>query len=266
MPERRGLPEFVGRAGGRGYSALNPTTKLVAAFSAALIAFAAGGWLVPVAILAVVLAAAASAGVLRRLLPYLLAAIPLVISIMLVNTFLYPGAEDVLFRLGPFAATGSGLAAASQATLRVAVLALSVALFALTTRTDELVDDLERRGLGRRPTFVISAAVGTVPRMVERAREIVDAQRARGMDTQGGLRSRMRGLVPLAGPLVLSALSEVEQRTMALEARAFAAPGRRTVLRAYPDSAAQRMLRWGLALLTVVVIVAALAGALDWLP
>ena len=33
---------------------------------------------------------------------------------------------------------------------------------------------------------------------------------------------------------------------MALEARAFAAPGKRTVLRAYPDSAAQRALRWGL--------------------
>jgi len=249
-----------------GYRALNPTTKLVGALAAALVAFAAGGLAVPLLILAVVLVGAASAGVVRRLLPYLLAAIPIVVSILLVNTFLFPDAQQVLFRLGPFAATAEGLTAALEATLRVGVLAMSVGLFALTTRTEELVDDLERRGLGRRATFVLSTAVGTVPRMVERAREIVDAQRARGMDTQGGLVRRARGLVPLAGPLVLGALTGVEQRTMALEARAFAAPGRRTVLRAYPDSALQRVVRWALLALTIAVVVAAATGGLSWLP
>lgn len=220
----------------------------------------------PLVILAVVVVGAVSAGITRRLVPYLLAASPIVLSIMLVNTFLYPGAQDTIFQVGPLTATLTGLTVALQATLRVVVLALSVALFALTTRTDELVDDLERRGLGRRASFVISAAIGTVPRMVERAREIVDAQRARGMDTQGGILPRLRGVLPLAGPLVLSALTDVEQRTMALEARAFAAPGRRTVLRPYPDSSAQRLLRWALLLLTVAAIVAALGGWLAWLP
>ena len=222
--------------------------------------------MVPLAILAVALAGSASAGVTRRLVPYLLAALPIVISILLVNTFLYPGAQDALFQLGPFTATGTGLSAATQATLRVLVLALSVAVFALTTRTSDLVDDLERRGLGRRATFVISAAVGTVPRLVERAREIVDAQRARGLDTEGGLLARVRGLVPLAGPLLLGALTDVEQRTMALEARAFAAPGRRTVLRQYPDGRGQQLLRWGLVALTVLAGAAAVGGWLAWLP
>jgi energy-coupling factor transport system permease protein len=217
-------------------------------------------------ILAVVIGGALSAGVTGRLLPYLLAALPIVISILLINTFLYPGAQDVIARVGPFAATGTGLEAALQATLRVLVLALSVALFALTTRTSDLVDDLEQRGLGRRATFVISAAVGTVPRMVERAREIVDAQRARGLNTQGGIRARLRGILPLAGPLVLSALTDVEHRTMALEARAFAAPGRRTVLRPYPDNVTQRILRWLIALVTVGAIIAAFGGWLAWLP
>jgi energy-coupling factor transport system permease protein len=198
--------------------------------------------------------------------PYLLAAAPIVISIVLINTFLYPDARHVLFNVGPFPATVEGLSAALQATLRVAVLVLSVALFALTTTTDALVDDLERRGLGRRATFVISAAIRTVPRMVERAREIVEAQRARGMDTEGGLVRRARGVVPLAAPLVLSALTDVEQRTMALEARAFAAPGKRTVLRPYPDSAAQRVARWTLTVLAAVTVVAAPAGLLGWLP
>jgi energy-coupling factor transporter transmembrane protein EcfT len=53
---------------------------------------------------------------------------------------------------------------------------------------------------------------------------------------------------------------------MALEARAFAAPGKRTVLRAYPDSLAQRALRWGLVLLTIVLLAVAFSGNLLWLP
>jgi energy-coupling factor transport system permease protein len=234
--------------------------------AAALIAFIVGGWLVPALILGAVLVTASSAGVVRRMLPFLLAALPILISIGLVNTFLYPGAEDVIFSVGPFDATATGLVEASQAALRVVVLAFSVGLFAATTPTSALVDDLERRGLGRRATFVLGAAVGTVPRLVERAREIVDAQRARGMDTEGGVVSRARGVLPLSGPLVLSALTEVELRTMVLEARAFAAPGKRTVLRAQPDSAPQRFMRWGLTVLTLAALVAGLTGYLAWLP
>lgn len=216
--------------------------------------------------LALTIALAFWSGTWRGFRPYLIVLTPLVGSIMLINTFLYPGAEQVLLSVGPFDATREGLTAAAQAALRVIAFAVSVGLFALSTRTDELVDDLEQRGLGRRPVFVVSAAVGTVPRLAERAREIVDSQRARGMDTEGSVLRRVRGLLPLAGPLVLSALTEVEQRTMALEARAFGAPGRRTILRHHPDTPAQRALRWGLAALTVALIGLALGGHLAWLP
>jgi energy-coupling factor transport system permease protein len=224
------------------------------------------GWTAPLIVLALMIVLALWSGTWRGFRPYLIVLTPLVLSIMIINTFLYPAAEDVLFSVGPFDATREGLTAAAQAALRVMAFAFSVGLFALSTRTDELVDDLEQRGLGRRAVFVIAAAIGTVPRLVERAREIVDSQRARGMDTEGGVLGRLRGLLPLAGPLVLSALTEVEQRTMALEARAFAAPGRRTILRPHPDSQAQRALRWGLVVVTVVLISLALSGLLAWLP
>lgn len=224
------------------------------------------GWTAPLIVLGASVALVLAAGLGRRYLPYLLATSALLISILLINTFLYPGATDELFRVGPFVATGTGLVAAIQAALRVLAFATSVALFALTTRTDELVDDLERRGLGRRGAFILSTAIGTVPRTVERAREIVEAQRARGLDTEGGIGGRLRGLVPLAGPLVLGALTEVETRTLALEARAFAAPGRRTVLRAYPDSSWQRLVRWALFVMATLLLAGELAGLINWIP
>jgi len=254
------VPDYVRRPPAGGYAGLNPATKLVLALGEAAIAFLVGGWTGPFVALAAVLATAAYARVLRRMAPFVLATIPLVASIVLVNTFIYPGATDVFAEVGPFRATWTGLVVAVQAMLRVIAFALSVAVFALTTETDDLLADLERRGLGRRGVFVIGAAITTIPRMIERASEIVDAQRARGLDTEGSIPRRIRGVVPLAGPMISGALSEVEERTMALEARAFSAAGRRTVLRVLPDSAGQRLVRWATGLVVVGALAATAAG------
>ncbi len=254
------LPAYVLRVPTGTYRSLNPFTKAVVALSSALVAFGVRGWTGPLSVLVLTAAVALVAGVSRSLRRFVLATIPIVVSILLINAFLYPGATDVLFRVGPFAATGTGVTVALQATLRVAAFALSVAVFSLTTATDDFLADLERRGTGRRLTFVVGSAVGMIPAMALRATEIVEAQRARGLDTEGSVRRRIRGIVPLAGPMVFGALSEVEGRTVALEARGFSAPARRTVIRILPDSGAQRALRWLLGVGTIVVVAASIAG------
>jgi energy-coupling factor transport system permease protein len=251
------LPAFVVRPTSGGWRSLNPTTKLVVAFSMALVAFGVRGWTGPVSILAIVISIAVVAGIGRSIRPYLLASVPLVASILLVNTFFFPGGTDVIVRLGPIAATGAGMTAGLQGTLRVIAFALSVAVFSLTTPTDDLLVDLEKRGLGRRAVFVIGTAIQTVPRMLERAAEIVESQRARGLDTEGSWLRRIRGVVPLAGPMVLGALGDIEERTLALEARAFSASGRRTIIRELPDSGAQRTARWVLGLGSIALVIAA---------
>ena len=192
----------------------------------------------------------------------MLATLPILISIVLINTFLYPGATDTIFSIGPVRATASGLTVAGQASLRIVAFALSVAVFALTTPTDDLLADLERRGLGRRGSFIVSSAIQAIPRLATRAREVSDAQRARGLDTEGSPWRRIRGVVPLAGPLITGALSEVEERAMALEARAFSAPNRRVTLRPLADSAGQRAARWLLGLATLALILATISGHL----
>jgi energy-coupling factor transport system permease protein len=226
----------------------------------AAIAFGVRGWTGPLSMLVVVLAVVVMAGLGRSLAPYVLATLPIVISILVVNTFFYPGATDAIVAVGPITATWTGLSQALQATLRVEAFALSVALLGLTTPVDDLLDDLEHRGVGRRAVFVIGSAIRTLPRMVERAGEIVDAQRARGLDTQGSPWRRVRGVVPLAAPMILSALSEVEERTMALEARAFSAPGRRTTLRPLTDRLWERILRWVLVAAAVALVGLSVAG------
>jgi energy-coupling factor transport system permease protein len=111
--------------------------------------------------------------------------------------------------------------------------------------------------------FVIGSAIRTIPRMAERAGEIVESQRARGMDTEGGPLRRLRGVLPLAGPMVLGAVTDVEERTVALEARAFSAPARRTVLRPIPDTPVERLVRWAAGLGALALVVLSVAGVLD---
>ena len=254
------LPSYVLRVPTGPYRALNPLTKFVIAIASAIVAFGVRGWTGPLSILVVTAAIALIAGVSRSLRRFVLATIPIVASILLVNAFLYPGATDVLLRVGPFAATGTGVTVALQAVLRVVAFALSVAVFSLTTATDDFLADLERRGIGRRLTFVIGSAIRTIPAMGSRAVEIVEAQRARGLDTEGSIRRRLRGIVPLAGPMVFGSLAEVEERTVALEARAFSAPVRRTVMRTLPDGSRQRALRWLVGLGSIAAVGASIAG------
>ena len=254
VPRDRGLPEYVTRLPRGFYRSVNPSTKVAIAALEVVAAFLLPGWF-SLVILATVLATASAARQTGAMATIALAATPIIGSILLVNLFLLPGASDPIVRLGPLAPTWSGLWFGLQTVVRLYAFSSAIALVYLTTAVDDLLADLAHRGLGRRAVFVVGAAVQTVPRTVERAAEIVDAQRARGMDTEGPFWRRARGVVPLAAPLIFGALTEVEERTMALEARAFSAPVRQTLLRVPADRGLDRAVRW-LAILALLAVVA----------
>jgi energy-coupling factor transport system permease protein len=239
----------------------------VAALVVAVLAVANGGLLAPIVLigLGVVLPALAARELGHLVRTALLLTLPLAVSVLLINLLFFPGGRDVLFRLGPITATAEGLRFALETLLRLVAFSGSITLFYLTTPTAELVVDLERRGVSPRLAFVVDASVQTVPAMVERAGTIIDAQRARGLDTEGSIWRRARGVVPLVGPVILGSIAEVEERTMALEARGFTRPGRRTLLWHPPDTAGQALARWLLVALVPATLAARAAGILGWL-
>jgi energy-coupling factor transport system permease protein len=232
-----------------------------------VLAVAAGGFVGPIAlIIGGVVVPAVLAQELRRLArTALLLTLPLAISVLFINLLVFPGGQQVLFRLGPLTATAEGLRFAIETLLRLAALSGSITLFYLTTPTAELVLDLERRGVSPRLAFVVDASVQMVPAMVERAGTITDAQRARGLDTEGSIWKRLRGVVPLVGPVILGSIAEVEERTMALEARGFTRPGRRTLLWEPTDSSRQAFARWLLVAAVPAVVLGRVTGLLGWL-
>lgn len=192
----------------------------------------------------------------------LLVSLPIALSALLVNVFFFPGGRDVIVQLGPVTATREGLDFAIEILARIAAISGAITLFYLTTRPGDLVVDLERRGVSGRVAFVANASVETVPRMVDLAASIVAAQRARGLDTEGALGRRLRGIVPIVGPVILGSIADVEERTMALEARGFTRPGRRTLLWTPQDRGSERVARWLLVLALPAIVT---ARALGWL-
>lgn len=211
-----------------------------------------------------VIAPALAAGVLGQLARLtLILSLPIAVSALLVNVFFFPGGATVLLRIGPVTATAEGLAFAVEILARILAISGAVTLFYLTTRPSDLVIDLERRGISPRTAFVANASVQAVPAMVERAGQITAAQRARGLDAEGSPLRRIRGILPIVGPVILGSIAEVEERTMALEARGFGRPGRRTLLWAPPDSAAQAFARWVLLAALLILVAARVSG---WLP
>jgi energy-coupling factor transport system permease protein len=216
--------------------------------------------LVAVAVLLPALVAGVAGSLTRTTL---LLSLPIAVSAVLVNVFFFPGGQTVLLRIGPITATAEGLGFAIEILARILAISGAITLFYLTTRPADLVVDIERRGVSARIAFVANASVQTVPAMVERAGQITAAQRSRGLDTEASVWKRIRGLVPIVGPAILGSISEIEERTMALEARGFTRPGRRTLLWHPPDSTAQSITRWLLMAAGVVLVIARAAG---WLP
>jgi energy-coupling factor transport system permease protein len=241
---------------------LNPLTKSVVATVGSVGAFILGGYIGPIIIIVVMLVLAAIAGVIPRLVrASVLLTLPIAISVVLVSVFTRAG-TTVLFVIGPFDATLEGVDFAAQTVVRLFAISLSIGLFILTTEPRAFVLDLERRGVSPRFAFVAVATIEAVPSLVERAGVISESQRARGLDTEGSLRARIRGVLPLVGPVILSSLTDVDERSLALESRAFSRPGKRHLLWAMGDTTWERGLRWLLVIALVAAAIARLTGRL----
>jgi energy-coupling factor transport system permease protein len=214
------------------------------------------------AIIVVMLVLAWRAKVLARVArASFLLTLPIAVSVVLVSAFTRAG-TTVLFEVGPFDVTAEGVDFAAQTVVRLFAISLSIGLFVLTTEPRAFVYDLERRGVSPRFAFVAVATIEAVPNLVERAGVISESQRARGLDTEGSIRARLRGILPLVGPVILSSLTDVEERSLALESRAFSRPGKRHLLWTMDDTTWERVLRWILVFALVTAAVARLTGVI----
>ena len=235
---------------------LNPLTKLTLTGSLILVDFFGPGYWLPTGIFLLLLVPLSVWGklsgvFLRTTLRLLL---PLFAFLFVMQSLFYPGGKTALFGVWIFSVKLEGVQFAYLTASRLLTMVGSFLLLLLSTHPGALMTDLTQRGIPPALTYVIISTLQVIPQMQNKANTIIDAQRARGLETEGGILQRVRALLPLVGPLVFGSLVDVEERAIAIEARAFKAKRSKTSLIAVTDSRRQYGVRLGLLIAAVAVI------------
>lgn len=230
------------------WHALYPLTKLAVVFTTMAVGFLASSPLVPLAIcLFLLFPLAVWAQIsLEWLRAACLVVLPFALSVFIIQGLFFPGGTHVIFSLGPVGVKAEGLVFAFGTVARILLLAGGGLLLLFTTHPADLMHALQDHGLAPVLAYVVVAALELVPQLQARAESISDAQQARGLEIEGSILRRIGGLLPLTTPLVLGALADVDERAMALEARAFSVRGPRTSFKPLQDTPRQAAFRWGL--------------------
>jgi energy-coupling factor transport system permease protein len=222
----------------------HPLTPVAAALLLVVVAYAGPRpWGATLAV-AVALALASWSGVGARVARLAAGvALPTWLLLALMNGVLAPGDGARLTTVGPLrvALDGIGDAAVVAARLAAAVAALGWMLAVVSPR--RLTRALAERGMPAGGAYLLVASLEAVPQARRRASEVLDAQRCRGLASGGGPVGRVRALAPLAGPLVVSLVTEAEERALALDARGFDPRRPRTAMVPVADGPAERALR-----------------------
>lgn len=167
---------------------------------------------------------------------------PFMLSLFPIQGFFAAG-HTVLFELGPFSYTLEGMLLAVDYSTRILVGISAALLLMFVTRPDHLMQALTERGFPHQVGYIVVTTLQIIPRFQAKAQMILNAQRSRGLETEGPLLHRLRMLLPLVGPLILGSIIDIDERAVALEARAFNHTAAKTHLNRLRDSRVQTILR-----------------------
>lgn len=98
-------------------------------------------------------------------------------------------------------------------------------IFMQTTKNSETVAALTQSGLNMKIGYLILASLNVVPQMQRKVKIIQEAQESRGVEVTGNFVQRAKAFFPLIGPVVLSSLTDAQERGMTLETRGFSING-----------------------------------------
>ena len=129
--------------------------------------------------------------------------------------------EGATIRVAGVVLAPGALVPAAWIALRLGAAVAALGWVVVTTPPQRLVRALAQRGLPAWSQYLLAASLAAVPEARRRAREVLEAQQCRGLRVAGGPLARLRASLPLAGPLMVSLVTDAERHGIALDARAF---------------------------------------------
>lgn len=147
--------------------------------------------------------------------------------IFLVQTFIVPGG-DVLWRMSFIRIYANGLRTGVYLSMSIMTIAGAFVWLFQTTEIKEITRALEMAGLNYKACYVFMSTMQMIDLLGRNSKTIMNAQKARGVETEGNVFVRAKAFVPSMVPLVLGAIMSSEDRVLTLESKGFDVVGNKT--------------------------------------
>ena len=159
------------------------------------------------------------------------AILPVLIFTAVINLFYGEGGRE-LFHIWKLTLTTGGIYKSVFMSLRIALLIFISSVLTYTTTPNDLTDAIESllsplKFIGLKTAvhtlaMMMTIALRFIPTLIEEAEKIMNAQKARGADLEsGGLVERVKALVPILIPLLISSVRRAYELAEAMECRCY---------------------------------------------
>lgn len=159
------------------------------------------------------------------------AILPVLIFTAIINLF-YGSEGTVLLSFWKFTITTAGLYKSFFMAQRIVLLIISSSVLTYTTTPNDLTDAIESllsplkfvglKNAVHTLAMMMTIALRFIPTLIEEAEKIMNAQKARGADLENGkLIERVKALIPILIPLLVSSVRRAYELAEAMECRCY---------------------------------------------
>lgn len=130
-----------------------------------------------------------------------------------------------------------------------------------TSTYQEISSSMEQSGMNHKAAYVFLATFKMIDVMKQNTYKIMDAQRARGVETEGNLFIRAKAFIPIIIPLVVNAMLEVGERALTLESKAFSVKCKKTIMIPATYNGYEKKAL----MISIIIVLCAIGGTIVWL-
>lgn len=195
------------------------------------------------------------AKVFKKVIPLISFSLIILLSIIIIQGLFNADNKNPAFHIGSIIFYKEGLLFALEICIRVVNILCAFAILVLTAKPSDLIESLVRRGMSPKIGYILSSVLQIIPQMTATMQTIADAQRSRGMETEGKLSVRIKAFLPLIGPVIMNSLISTRERSMALEVRAFNSKVKKTYLNEEQSTGYNQTIKVVLVILLLIAVI-----------
>lgn len=212
---------------------LNPITKLIIAFAIGLSTIAVGDWRYGFVWCGIYFVVGAMAGCGKKFAKvYLVLFLIIGVFLTIIRQIGHrDGNVTVMFSIFGWKWYLESFVTAMNVNSYMLGFAGAVLLFFNITPMQDLMYSLEQLGVPHETSFIMLSSMQSIVDLRKTSVTIMESQKSRGIETDGNVISRAKAFFPTIGPLMLGAFSSTEEKSIAMDARAFSVDREHTFIR-----------------------------------